>query len=194
MNTRRELLNAIIEQRKYKSYLEVGIYDNELNFNHINCEYKTSCDPNPNAGAIHVLTSDEFFAQNLNKFDLIFIDGLHHSDQVIKDIANALDCLNEGGTIVMHDCLPENEYMQLVPQTTQVAWTGDCWKAFVHYRRTRKDLFMFVLNFDCGCGVIIPNAKQDLLKIEESEITYDNFVKNKEQWMNLRESLDFQDY
>ena len=38
------------------------------------------------------MTSDEFFIQNKNTFDLIFIDGLHIYEQVIKDIDCRVIC------------------------------------------------------------------------------------------------------
>ena len=52
------------------------------------------------------MTSDAFFLQNKQLFDLIFIDGLHHSHQVLRDINNALRWLSPSGTIVLHDCNP----------------------------------------------------------------------------------------
>jgi len=55
---------------------------------------KTGVDPSPRRvlaeWEMHQMASDAFFAANTSKFDLIFIDGLHTSDQVIKDIFNAL--------------------------------------------------------------------------------------------------------
>ena len=39
-------------------------------------------------------TSDEFFKKNLNeKFDLIYIDGNHHSDNVLRDARNSFKLL-----------------------------------------------------------------------------------------------------
>ena len=32
------------------------------------------------------ITSDDFFKQNKNKYDCVFIDGLHIYDQVKRDI------------------------------------------------------------------------------------------------------------
>ena len=52
-------------------------------------------------------TSDEFFKNNKEKFDLIFLDGLHTYHQTIKDINNSLRNLNSNGIIIIHDCLPK---------------------------------------------------------------------------------------
>lgn len=47
--------------------------------------------------------SDKFFKQNINKFDLIFIDGDHSYKQSKKDLENSLKYLSDGGMIIMHD-------------------------------------------------------------------------------------------
>ena len=47
--------------------------------------------------------SDAFFKKNNKKYDLIFIDGNHTIDQAFKDIANAFNCLNKNGIIIIHD-------------------------------------------------------------------------------------------
>jgi predicted O-methyltransferase YrrM len=69
---------------------------------------------------------------NTGKFDIVFIDGLHISEQVVMDIQNSLDVLNPKGTIVMHDCLPINEAAQSRERLGD-HWNGDVWKAFAHY-------------------------------------------------------------
>ncbi len=190
MKTRTVLLNFLIQFFSYESYLEIGVYDNDFNFKHIRCKYKESCDPAPDAQAMFRMTSDDYFRQNKRKFDLIFIDGLHHSEQVIIDIANSLKCLNKGGTIVIHDCLPTTEEMQLIPWTTQGDWTGDTWKAFVHYRQMNKNLSMFTVDTDWGCG-IIRKGRQELL-VPGCEINYHNFNKNRRSWMNVVQTSELE--
>ena len=72
--------------------------------------------PKPNAPPLHFSgsyptflgTSDEFFNQNNEKFDVIFIDGLHHYDQCQADAINSLKCLNKNGFIFFHDFIPRN--------------------------------------------------------------------------------------
>ena len=48
-------------------------------------------------------TSDEFFINNNEKFDLIYIDGWHQAPQVYKDINNAWNFLNINGIIICDD-------------------------------------------------------------------------------------------
>src|SRR5690606_11871232 len=82
MRTRTDLLNHLAEKYSLERYLEIGVQVPALNFDKINCPYKIGVDPDPNASALHCVTSDEFFSYNKDQFDLIFIDGLHTAEQV----------------------------------------------------------------------------------------------------------------
>ena len=62
----------------------------------------------PVEGGTHKMTSDEFFYNNNDKFDIIFIDGLHQYEQVIKDVKNSLNCLTKNGII---DCQIQNDHL-----------------------------------------------------------------------------------
>tara|TARA_B110000003_G_scaffold144517_1_gene145591 strand:- start:138 stop:860 length:723 start_codon:yes stop_codon:yes gene_type:complete len=48
-------------------------------------------------------TSDEFFLNNKEKYDVIYIDGWHEAPQVYEDINNSWNCLNENGIIICDD-------------------------------------------------------------------------------------------
>lgn len=163
------------------SYLEIGSSEGRT-FNQIKCRKKIGVDSV--YLATHQMTSDKFFEQNSDLFDVIFIDGLHESEQVYRDINNSLKILNKHGYIICHDMNPESEIMQRYPRPFQQReWTGDCWKAWVRLRREREDLFMCVLDCDYGCGVIKKGLQ--VLLTDNLELTYKNFVVNKERWLNL---------
>jgi len=188
---RTDIINHLIERFKYKSYLEIGI-DKAENFNKINISAKIAVDPNKATKEYykHVinLTSNMFFSITAVKFDIIFIDGLHHNEQVYRDIINSLSHLKENGTIICHDMLPPSEKHQLVPRT-QTAWNGDCWKAFVKIHAENKALEMFTVNTDYGCG-IIRKGKQELIYPPPNP-TFTDFVKNKKEWMNIISTEQF---
>jgi len=186
---RAELLNMLIGYYKYQTYLEIGVSDPTRNFDLIRASFKVGVDPVAQRKDIIAYTSDQYFASlsKRQKFDLIFIDGLHHSNQVYKDINNALDHLNEGGFIVCHDMLPANEEMQKVPRQTH-SWTGDCWKAWAYLRMTRQDLEMFIIKADHGLGVI-KSGQQILfpIKKEMSDMDFNFFVTHQHKLMNTFE-------
>ena len=69
--SRAKVVQDIIDIKKYKSYLEIGTFKDEL-FNEIICEKKVGVDPF--SGGTVRKTSDEFFSTNNQKFDCIYID------------------------------------------------------------------------------------------------------------------------
>jgi hypothetical protein len=183
MKKRHELINHLIKRHGYNDYLEIGVRKASDNFDKIKAKNKIGVDPDPNSEADTKLTSDNFFALNNKTFDIIYIDGLHESKQVYKDIKNALEVLNEDGTIVCHDMNPPSKAHQEVPRK-QAKWNGDCWKAWVQLRSERSDLNMKVVNIDWGCG-IIQKGKQKTLDIKDAQLIYKNLEKNRKEWLNL---------
>jgi len=126
---RYQIINNLIKEKGYKSYLEIGV-QNGICFSNIECESKTGVDPNANVEVDYKLTSDEFFMQNKLKFDCIFIDGLHTFEQSLKDFYNSWECLNEGGAIVFHDTNPRNkEYALSFNQGGK--WCGDVYRTII---------------------------------------------------------------
>lgn len=134
MNTRTDLLNYFIRERGFRSFLEIGTADG-ANFRAVECEKKVNVDPN--AQATFRMTSDDFFHQNRDRFDIVFIDGFHEYHQAHRDATNALRCLNKGGVVVMHDCAPTSaecaRHLEIYERPTG-PWCGDVWKAFVLLR------------------------------------------------------------
>lgn len=176
-----EVINTLINRYNCKSYLEIGV-QNRNNFDRIECEFKFSLDPAGNAD--YIGTSDEFFEQECN-FDIVFIDGLHHSDQVERDILNSINIAG-AKVVVVHDCLPINEASQRVPRETK-QWYGDVWRAFVGFVEKYPETDAFCLDFDCGVGVIIVNGKIEKGFI--SDMSYTEFEANKKQLLKLCSTL-----
>ncbi|WP_339904647.1 class I SAM-dependent methyltransferase [uncultured Cyclobacterium sp.] len=159
------------------SYLEIGLQTGLCRDN-VKATQKTTIDPDKNANSpTFLMTSKEFFSINQKKFDIIFIDGLHHSSQVYEDILESLNILNLKGTILLHDMLPTSKEMQQVPRISKV-WTGDCYKAFIKLRIERTDLEMYTIDTDWGIGVI-QRGIQAKLNIDSSDITYESFLLKK---------------
>ena len=165
-----EFLNRLVDFYHYRTYLEIGVASGDC-FRAVTAPLKVGVDPeaivrelNVPGGLMFCTTSDHFFAMlnGRNFFDLVFIDGLHHHEQVFRDVINSLDNLSVGGTIVLHDCNPRSDEMQRVPRI-QAEWTGDCWKAIVRLRASRPDLQVSVLETDYGLGVV-QRGRSELLK------------------------------
>ena len=78
-----DLIEYLIKKNNYRNYLEIGCDQNQL-FSKVIIDNKIGVDP-VSGGNIRK-TSDDFFKENVNKFDIVFIDGLHTYDQVKKDI------------------------------------------------------------------------------------------------------------
>jgi len=157
-----QLLNALIEKYGLKSYLEIGVQNPANNFDLIKCEWKLGVDSDPFIlGNIIKLKSDDFFKEYHTRltFDLIFIDGLHHADQVKRDFENSLRCLSDHGFIVIHDVLPENEAGTIVPRETKV-WWGDVYK-FAMTLDDYDGVAWKTFNIDNGCMLVWkePDAK-----------------------------------
>ncbi|HUY32309.1 MAG TPA: CmcI family methyltransferase [Pirellulales bacterium] len=188
-----DFLNCLIGAHDYRSYLEIGV-DAGGCLAAVNAPVKFGVDPNPAICRLDLAgvflfnaTSDEFFATLHGRacFDLVFIDGLHHAEQVHRDVLRALDVLRPHGTIVLHDCNPATEAMQLVP-AMQPEWTGDCWKVIVKLRATRTDLDVTVLDADYGLGVVRRGACSPLpLDKSPDELTWDDLVLNRREYLGL---------
>ena len=82
-----DLIDYLIQKNKFENYLEIGCDDDQL-FSKVNIKNKIGVDP-VSGGNIRK-KSDDFFSSNKDKFDLVFIDGLHIYEQVKKDILNSL--------------------------------------------------------------------------------------------------------
>ncbi len=107
------------------------------------------------------MTSDEFFAaQRPANFgsrgpDIVFLDGMHRFEYLVRDFANAEAWCHSGSLILIHDCLPQNARMTnrtgaSGPEDEGVhrfSWTGDVWKIVPILKKYRPDLRVFFV--DC---------------------------------------------
>lgn len=144
------LINWLFEHNPYHSYLEIGTRFNDC-LSKIQAPCKVGVDPC--TGGTHRLTSDEYFATCRRTFDVILIDGLHYSEQVLKDVHNSLRHLNPGGVIVMHDCRPLTYESSLYPYPPSGPANGDAYKACWQLWE-RSDLDVRLLNVDWGLCII----------------------------------------
>ena len=175
-----DLIKYLINKNNYKNYLEIGCDQNQL-FLKIEIENKTGVDPE--SGGNIKTTSDDFFLNNTGKFNIIFIDGLHMYEQVKKDIINSINCLNDDGIVLVHDCMPDSMAKQAVPRF-KMKWNGDVWKAIVDLRQN-KNLDIYTCEMDEGIGIIKKNKNSEILKLDKPI----NKLKFKDYYDNYKDYL-----
>lgn len=166
-----DFLNRVVAAKRVGDYLEIGCAG-DICFSRVQAPRKVGVDPH-RGGTIRA-TSQDFFASNTDTFDLIFVDGLHHHEQVIEDVRNALGVLRPGGVIVLHDCLPLSCAAQYREQS-QLIWNGDVWKALVEIR-TWPEVDTATCLIDHGLGIVVPRANADRLDLgatRAADMTFD---------------------
>ena len=131
-------------------YLEIGVCRGAT-FNHLSFKTKVGVDPNfrfnmadyRNAETeLHPLTSDRYFTEvaGSEKFDIIFLDGLHQFQQTFRDFCNSLIFAHERTVWLIDDVFPVDIYSSLPTHGEAIkfrrmngidnvrAWQGDVYK------------------------------------------------------------------
>ena len=177
-----DLVNYLIKKNNYSEYLEIGCDDDQL-FSKVKVKNKYGVDP-VSGGNIRK-TSDEFFLENKQKFDIVFIDGLHIYNQVKKDILNSINFLKFDGIVLVHDCLPDSVGKQAVPRY-EMHWNGDVWKAIVDLRQN-KDLNIFTCEIDQGIGIIKKSENTSILKIDKpiDKLKFKDYFENYKTYLRV---------
>lgn len=205
---RTDIINYLSERFQATTYLEIGVRNPDDNFNKINAKLKYSVDPGVEFKDNPVdfkVTSDQFFEDLRSnailkadiKFDIIFIDGLHTSDQVYKDVKNALDFISEDGFIVLHDCNPPSEWhaRENFNYTFSPAggiWNGTAWKAFCYYRNLDY-LGACCIDSDWGIGVLTKkHFLQKPPQVDNPFYEFKVFAENRKNALNLISFEQFQ--
>ena len=148
--TRTQVIQAVLDLFDHPRYLEVGVQKGKT-FNSVNAAVKVAVDPNFRFDFQNITekdvffyesTSDEFFGKLVAKheqFDVIYLDGMHTSEQTIRDLLNALVYLAPKGVIVIDDVFPSsyiasladiNEFMKMHKASGEKsgAWMGDVYR------------------------------------------------------------------
>lgn len=107
------------------------------------------------------MTSNTFFAfwgrNNLETYDVHFMDQLHIADQVTKDIKNALKMSTEKGNVILHHCHPPHPAFAREDYGASIrakgSWSGTTYKAAWEFAWTGC-YEMKIVDADWGIGVI----------------------------------------
>ena len=175
------LINDLISDLNYKSYLELGVSVGE-SWKLISCENKIGVDNNINVanefdGVIHS-TTDDYFLNNKDKFDLIYIDALHEKNQVYKDFKNSFNVLNDSGVIIFHDVNPFD-----ISQT-HFNSSGDVFELWIELAKTYK-VYIIKNEYDGdSVGIFIKSKNSKFIDIELKDYTYQFFSENREDFIS----------
>ena len=121
-----------------------------------------SVGPDPKAEAKCCMTSDAYFRDHDETFNLIFVDGLHTGDQVCTDISSALNVLNPSGFSLLHDMTPPTVFHAREEYDVDgkfPAWNGTSWEGYAWHRKHSPQLSMCVVDADWGVGVVQNGAQ-----------------------------------
>ena len=196
---RTDIINLYIQKFNYKKYLEIGV-DVGQNISKINCELKHGVDVNKFTPLVtHHMTSDDFFKQNKEIYDIIFIDGHHDSEYVCRDLNNSIKCLNKNGIIILHDCLPPNKTYSLKLEEwkntpNDGGWCGDGFKVIKSVvQNYNKDYNIFVVDTDAGVGVLqVASSNVPIIEYDDFYL-WENMINNPIKEINLISQQDFLD-
>ena len=200
---RSQIINALTKPNDV--YLEIGVEYGQT-FLQTHFKDKTGVDPDPKFQVkdqgfkFESCTSDEFFVNTkLNndinndviKYDVIFIDGMHQSEYFLRDFNNSIKALQEGGSLFIDDILPLSYNEQLkIPRKHYYEkgilkygeeWTGDIWKVVYHilkkYSRLINEFKYFYNSNYRGIAYIKIKESFEILETEIDVINgYDYFI------------------
>jgi len=167
-----------------KSYLELGL-GRGVNFSCIKAARKVSVDIQKETKPTFQMSTDAFFEQNAERFDIVFIDADHSFNQVVKDFNHTLLICND--YLFLHDMVPPVEELTTPPKC------GDAYKLLFCLVEI-VGVLVYTLDSDCGLSFIrMPmEAKQmdfpSLLNLDYQ--TFHNWLNRKHHQYSLEKMLD----
>lgn len=144
---RSDVIQPFIDISDSKAYLEVGVEAGGT-FHALRAIKKVAVDPIfrfdvplprlTSSIEYHEITSDVYFGRTplSEKFDVIYLDGLHTVEQTLRDLLNAVERLQPDGVIIIDDVLPTSWAASLDLQSDAAfvrdllpseRWDGDNW-------------------------------------------------------------------
>lgn len=114
---RSDLINEVLSLFVDPNYLEVGVWRGDT-FLAVSARSKVGVDPSfqfdtqpVHASLLFEMASNEYFATKATiaeKFDVVFLDGLHTYEQTLTDLLHAVDRIKEHGVLIIDDVLPDS--------------------------------------------------------------------------------------
>jgi hypothetical protein len=128
------------------------------------------------------------------QYDIVFVDPWHTYHQSLMDLEAALTLVSDKGFIVIHDCCPISA--EEIGAYKQGPWCGQTYEAFVEFSNAHKNLEIFCVDSDYGCGIVsmVPrfSLQRPTFKYEKSKIhDWNYFNAYKTELLNLIEAEKF---
>lgn len=152
-------INFLSKKLAAKRYLEIGV-ETGITFHQVDCEIKTGVDPhflfdpsmayglNQHGSCdYHAISSDLFFRRHKRggePYDIVFIDGLHHFDQVMRDFVNALSFSHPRTVFVIDDTLPCDVFSAMRDQDQAIKLRNQYSQGVIS-NAWHGDVYLFVL-------------------------------------------------
>jgi len=160
-------LSDYLKKHSFTSYLELGIFTKDT-FEHINSIKRTGVDKDPKWSPTHLMTTDEFFAINDDRFELTYIDANHMIDFVVRDYNNSI--LVTDKVIAMHDMIPPTD------EYTAPHYCGDSYKMLAYLIDHKDEHDFIVLNENYGVTFIFGPFKPIHLDDSYLSMSYGEFI------------------
>lgn len=87
------------------------------------------------------------------RYDVILVDPFHDYASSFRDLKVALDLVTDGGSIVVHDCLPPTENI-ISPEFVPGSWCGVTFIAYLDFVMENEAVAYRTIDTDFGCGII----------------------------------------
>ena len=152
MLMRHEVVQGILSLYANPRYLEIGV-SRGVTFHQVRAAAKVAVDPRfvfdveaaraeNREARYYEVTSDHYFGEIVapdERFDVVYLDGLHTAEQTLRDLLNTLSYLKPDGTIVIDDVKPVTALAAIPDRATfarvraylgsrHKAWMGDVYK------------------------------------------------------------------
>lgn len=211
--TRQEAVQHLLSLFDRPRYLEIGVCKGAT-FHNVRAYEKVAVDPKfqfdvddaratASNSTYHEISSDEYFgsvADPGEKFDVIFLDGLHTSEQTLRDFMSAMLLLRDNGVILIDDVRPPTYLasianrgnffkMRKFMKSRDQRWMGDVYR-LVYFIQTFAQQFTYGIVADNhGQAVVWRKRRATVPHRTISDVgskTFEDFVLDKDAFPLMR--------
>lgn len=167
MGAHRLMIYNIVRGIKPKAILEIGIRsgvstmamceaieDGKMEVDYHCCDVDEKCENIQSQTTVplnfHIMLSDELAKQWNKKIDILFIDGGHKYEQVVRDYFNFSEFVKPNGFIFLHDTNPPSK---------KYTTPNYCWDAYKILEDLKEDRSIEFVTFPYSYGLTVCRKK-----------------------------------